>query len=185
MSSHTQKVGIPVLAIFGLLLVLLAPGAAPAAAQEDPNDGVTLIWVVDEWDGEVMTGRSEAPPEGEGEGEGEDDGEGEGEGEGDGDEAVDEWDGEVMTGRSSAPRVVVLVVAPSASPSGDAAVDEWDGEVMTGRAVTAAAGGAAAGQCQLRVNGAARSFRVLRAVGLSGGKVLSLPQPVRRAPRQR
>src|SRR3712207_3918928 len=114
MSSLTQQVGTLLLTTFGFALLLLVSGALPAAAQ---GEGPYLAWVVDEWDGEVMTARS---PEAE-----------------EGDEAVDEWDGEVMTARAGE-RVILLVVAigpPTGTVMGrseadesevDEAVDQWD-----------------------------------------------------------
>ncbi len=189
MSSRMQQIGSSVVAMFVLFLFTsLVSGALPAAAQDSgQNSGmpgpVGVILVVDEWDGEVMTGGSTALP-----------GEGAGEGEGDGgDAAVDEWDGEVMTGGArlvGEPGIVLLVVARSGQGAlrqasgtgtgdeGDAAVDEWDGEVMTG----GARAGSQGGHCRLRVAGAERSYRVLRVMGLGGIKtLLELPQPVRRA----
>jgi hypothetical protein len=142
------------LALCAFVLVLSVFAAVPAAAQETLPLG--LIWVVDEWDGEVLTGRS-------GQAEGEES-----------DQVVDEWDGEVLTGRATAAgqrgRFLLLVVeegpglavrSAEAPAEEDEVVDEWDGEVLTGRATAGPAG-----SCRMRMGGAPRTLRVVRAFRL-------------------
>ena len=140
MSSRTQQVGTLLFTVFGFALLLLVAGTLPAAAQ---GEGPYLAWVVDEWDGEVMTAHS--PEAG---------------------------DGDAATARAGE-KVILLVVALGAPTGtvagrseadegeGDEAVDEWDGEVMTARV-----GGART--CTLLVGGAERQLRVLQALSLKG-----------------
>jgi hypothetical protein len=138
MSSRTQQVGTLLFTVFGFALLLLVTGAQPAAAQ---GEGPYLAWVVDEWDGEVMTARS--PQAGEG---------------------YAAVDGEKVI------LLVVAVGAPTGSVAGrseaaegevDEAVDEWDGEVMTARVGSAET-------CTLLVGGVERRLRVVQAMGLKG-----------------
>jgi hypothetical protein len=148
-----SKINTSLVVCLAVVAFAFAGLAGPAAAQGP----LGVLWVVDEWDGEVMPVHS-----------------------GDtadlaGDYEVDEWDGEVMPARSTvAPVPYLLLVVEAPSPGLQAAVRAGAAPATAGVVDGKTTG--VVGSCQVMVAGEPLSYRVVKTYALHSPEVLPQPQ---------